>query len=251
MSNFQVFTDNYNAKETLSNLIAPPVDGGTIDLVCVDGGVVVGNTASNETWYLPDEDNVPIQTTVYISNESTGKLTIKNGAGTTIDTVTGSNDEIKEFILSASREWVASGSASPTFDSVNAGQVNVGQYLTITPASSFSGITIQGVAADSTYTQASLITDAVAITRPFGSVTTVSSTLSAGTNTAFNITNALIGAKSIFLISASYAGTTGTPLVFVSKLAASTATITIHNLGAAPLNGAITINYAHIVNLTS
>jgi hypothetical protein len=241
MSNFQVFTDNYNAKETLSNLIAPPVAGGTIDLVCVDGGVVQGNTSSAETWYLPDEDNVPVQTTVYVSNKSTGTLTIKRLIGSTLDTVT--SGEIKGFILSSSRSWRVLADV-PDVLAATSVATTTGQIYGLTIGAEVlasSGLT----STDSgSVTQTGSATDAVAIVASSGTITTVSQTLGIGLEVSFDVTNASLVGNEVVCVSPKYNGSTGLPLVAVTDQADGSFTLTITNLHASgALNGTLAINY--------
>ena len=256
MSAHNANKEAYSAKETLNHYILPPASGGTIDLANTDGGVVLGNTASNENWVLPPEEDTPIGTIVYISNLLAGVLTIKDDAGSTIGTVDGSLGEIKGFILSATLAWKGlSGGGTQTFQSVTSGTFNATQYFNFTPSTSLSGIVVQGEADDADDTQATNINTAVAITRPFGTITTQTATTAALGTDSFAVTSARITAKSAFLISTSYSGTIGTagmPIVTVTSIGAGTLTITIYNAHATnALNGTFQINFAHIQNLTS
>jgi len=117
------FSDGYSAKETFNNQIQPPASGGTIDLAHTDGGLVVGNTNSAETWYLPPEEFVPVGVLVSIVNQGSGTITVKDDALNTIATVAGSSAETKQFTLSAALAWeVIGGSAAADLASTASGK---------------------------------------------------------------------------------------------------------------------------------
>jgi hypothetical protein len=119
-----IFMELGAAKRAGEGQLQPPAANGTIDLLGLDGATVIGNTASNQTWFLPDEADTLIATTVYVSNRSTGTLTIKNQATTTIDTV--GTGETKGFVLTADETWTSLGGVSETTLASTAGAGMVG-----------------------------------------------------------------------------------------------------------------------------
>jgi len=182
---FNHFNDGYSAKETFNNLIQPPASGGTIDLNYIDSGFVQGATDSNENWILPPEEFTPVQTIVYISNTGTGVLTIKDDAGNTIGTVSGTLGEIRGFILSATLAWksMGGGGGAQTFSIVTAtGSVK---------APSFD------VTGSGAITQDTSITTGVELNAFSGTITTVGSTLAAAARAEFVLTNAALAVGNV------------------------------------------------------
>jgi hypothetical protein len=92
--------------------------------------------------------------------------------------------------------------------------------------------------------QATNITTAVPITKFAGTFNTQASTLGAGLEQSFDVTNAGITVLDVPHIAAKYNGSGGTPLVYVSNVADGSFTIAISNLHAsAALDGDFDINF--------
>lgn len=108
----------------------------------------------------------------------------------------------------------------------------------------FGYVTKQGGAV----TQATSITTAVTLNTVCGTITTVSSTLAAGADATFTLTNSYIAATDVVVASIrSYGGTAdGIPVVAVSSTAAGSCTLNIRNTGATTLDAVILINFAVI-----
>lgn len=98
--------------------------------------------------------------------------------------------------------------------------------------------------AGGTVTQATSITTGVTLSKVTGQITTVASTLAAGAEATFTVTNTTVVATDTIVLSTTYAGG-GTPLVYCQKVAAGSFDISITNLHAtAALDAALTINFA-------
>lgn len=97
-----------------------------------------------------------------------------------------------------------------------------------------------------TVTQATSITTGVTLNGLSGRVTTVASTLAAGAEATFTVTNSSVAATDVVSVSTTYAGA-GTVQVFCSKVAAGSFDITITNHHAAnALDAAVVINFVVI-----
>jgi hypothetical protein len=105
-----------------------------------------------------------------------------------------------------------------------------------------SGISVTDVVADTG--QATNITTAVPIVYGAGTFNTQASTLAAAGEESFTMTNSSIAVTDICVLNAKYNGTGGSPIVYVSDVAAGVFTVTISNLHAsAALDGDFDINY--------
>lgn len=102
--------------------------------------------------------------------------------------------------------------------------------------------------AGGTVTQASSITTGVTLNKACGTITTVSSTLAAGVDAQFTLTNSKIAATDVVVASIkSYGGTAdGIPVAKVVATAAGSCVINVHNQGATTLDAVIVINFAVI-----
>lgn len=108
------------------------------------------------------------------------------------------------------------------------------------------------------YTQLDVLTGsatstagAATVNTQTGQVTTEALTTAAGATYSFVLTNALINAQSIVLVSIGKGtATTGVPAVTTVTPASGSATIVVQNVAAAAaLNGTITINFA-VLNMS-
>lgn len=100
-----------------------------------------------------------------------------------------------------------------------------------------------GVAAGGAVTQTSTITTGVTLDKVCGQITTVASTLGAGLEATFTVTNAKVTAKDVVVLSTTYAGG-GVAFIHNTKVAAGSFDITISNLHAsAALDALLVINF--------
>jgi hypothetical protein len=95
-------------------------------------------------------------------------------------------------------------------------------------------------------TQITSITTGVTLNKVCGTITTVSSTLAAGVDTSFTLTNSKIAAADVVIASVkSYGGTAdGIPVIAVQSTAAGSCVFNIRNTGAVTLDALIVINFA-------
>jgi len=91
-------------------------------------------------------------------------------------------------------------------------------------------------------TQLTAITTAVTVNANNGIITTVSSTLGAGSNAAFTVNNSKVLATSRILLTAEHPGA-GIPILITEALANGSFDIRIYNLGSAAFNNVINISY--------
>ena len=94
-------------------------------------------------------------------------------------------------------------------------------------------------------TQLTSITTGVTVNDCAGVITTVSSTLAAGSTTSFVVTNSSIGSDSQILVCVQdYSGTTGLPYAFVDTITnTGTFSVTLMNEGNAALNGILKVGF--------
>jgi len=85
----------------------------------------------------------------------------------------------------------------------------------------------------------------VTLDKSCGQITLNNAALAATTNVTFTLTNSIIGVKDVLVLNV-YGGTSGSYNVWVSGLAAGSATITVRNITGGSLSEAITINFAII-----
>lgn len=96
-----------------------------------------------------------------------------------------------------------------------------------------------------TVTQATSITTGVTLSTMSGQITTVSTTLAAGSDATFQVTNTKVAATDVVVAHLASTSSAGTPVVVVSAVAAGSFDLTITNLHAAnALNNTLTINFA-------
>lgn len=110
MGSHNEFAESFAAKAVGENHLVPPADGGTIDLRGTDGAMVLYNTSSAITGKLPASTQPGV--TVYVSNRSTGTVTVQNPSSVMVDTV--AYREIKGFISAGDSTWNLLGGVSPS-----------------------------------------------------------------------------------------------------------------------------------------
>ena len=102
-------------------------------------------------------------------------------------------------------------------------------------------------AAQGTVTQATSKSTGVTLNKSAGQITMNNAALASNTNVAFTLTNSLISANDVLIVNVAGGGATaGTYNVFVSALAAGSATIVLRNISGGSLSEAVVVNYAII-----
>lgn len=101
-------------------------------------------------------------------------------------------------------------------------------------------------AAQSTATQATSKSTAVTVNASAGQITMNNASLATVTTVSFTLNNTTIGAKDTMVVCIASGATTGAYLVYVSNLAAGSATISLRNFTAGALSEAVVINFAVI-----
>lgn len=99
--------------------------------------------------------------------------------------------------------------------------------------------------AQGTVTQLTSKSTGVTLNKSCGQITLNDAALAGTTNVTFTLTNALISTKDVLILNV-YGGTSGSYNVWVSGLAAGSATITVRNITGGSLSEAININFAII-----
>jgi hypothetical protein len=95
-------------------------------------------------------------------------------------------------------------------------------------------------------TQITNASTGVTLSKPTGQITTVALTTSAAAEEAFEVTNTLVDANDVIVVSTTYAGA-GKPIVFVTNVGSSVFTINVTNVHAsAALDAVVVINFAVI-----
>lgn len=94
--------------------------------------------------------------------------------------------------------------------------------------------------------QATSITTGVELNKRAGVITTVSSTLAAGSSIQFDVTNSFATATSVLMLTTEYAnGATGTPIANIRGLWTWSFTVRLQNVHAsAALNAVVKIHFA-------
>jgi len=91
-------------------------------------------------------------------------------------------------------------------------------------------------------TQVTAISTAVTVNAHNGIITTVSSTLGAGSNAAFTVNNSKVLATSRILLTAEHPGA-GLPILITETIVNGSFAIRIYNLGSAAFNNVIKISF--------
>lgn len=98
-----------------------------------------------------------------------------------------------------------------------------------------------------TVTQATNRSTGVTLNAPAGQITTDATSLAAGAEATFVVTNSFVSAKSVVVICAASGQTAGTSIPVVTAVAAGQFSITLTNLHASTADtGAMVINFAVI-----
>lgn len=97
-------------------------------------------------------------------------------------------------------------------------------------------------------TQITSITTGVTLSKPTGQITTVVSTLAAGVDASFTVTNTCVEAGDTIVINTkSYAGTAdGIPICKIQSVADGSFIVNVHNQGAVALDALIVMSFAII-----
>ena len=97
-------------------------------------------------------------------------------------------------------------------------------------------------------TQITSITTGVTLSTHSGAITTVSSTLVAGADATFTVTNTQVGADDLIIVhTKTYGGTAdGIPICNVEAVAAGSFDLNIRNTGAVTLDAVVVISFAVI-----
>lgn len=101
-------------------------------------------------------------------------------------------------------------------------------------------------AAQGTATQATSKSTAVTINASAGQITMNNANLATVTTVSFTLNNSFIGAKDTLVVCIASGATVGAYLVYVSNLAAGSATISLRNFTAGTLGEAVVVNFAVI-----
>lgn len=94
-------------------------------------------------------------------------------------------------------------------------------------------------------TQLSSKATGVTLNTSAGQITMNNTSLAATTNVTFTLTNSLLSAKDVLILNVTN-GTSASYNVWVSSMAAGSATITLRNISASPLAEAVVLNFAII-----
>ena len=99
--------------------------------------------------------------------------------------------------------------------------------------------------AQGTVTQLTSKATGVTLNKSCGQITLNDAALAGTTNVTFTLTNSVISTKDVLILNV-YGGTSGSYNVWVSGLAAGSATITVRNITGGSLSESININFAII-----
>lgn len=104
-----------------------------------------------------------------------------------------------------------------------------------------------GTGAQGTVTQATSKSTGVTLNKSAGQITMNGAALAAGVAVSFTLTNSLISAKDVIILTIGSGATATAYTVYVSSMAAGSAVITLRNLTAATsLSEAVVVNFAII-----
>ncbi len=99
--------------------------------------------------------------------------------------------------------------------------------------------------AQTAVTQATSKSTGVTANTSAGQITMNNASLATVTNVTFTLTNSVLSAKDVLILNTTN-GTSGAYNVFVSSMAAGSATITLRNISGGSLSEAVVINFAII-----
>jgi len=100
--------------------------------------------------------------------------------------------------------------------------------------------------ASGTVTQLTDKSTGVTLNKSAGQITTNNAALANATNVTFTLTNSIISAKDVIILSVSSGATAGAYNCWISSKATGSCTITLRNISASPLSEAVVINFAVI-----
>ena len=134
---------------------------------------------------------------------------------------------------------------------IDGGSVDNSPIGAVTP-STIEGTTIYAdveigyaAVAQGAVTQATSKSTGVTLNTSAGQITMNAASLAATTNVTFTLTNSTISAKDVMILNVTN-GTAASYNVWVSSMAAGSATITLRNISANPLAEAVVLNFAII-----
>jgi hypothetical protein len=142
-------------------------------------------------------------------------------------------------------EWNDNGTVHEAVDAGSAQTVS--GLKTFSGSAKFSSATVPtgyATGAGGAVTQITSASTGVTLSKPCGQITTVALTTAAAAEEAFTVTNTLVAATDVVVLSTTYAGA-GTPIVYCKKVAAGSFDIGITNVHAAnAMDAVIVINFA-------
>ena len=105
-------------------------------------------------------------------------------------------------------------------------------------------------AAQGSVTQGSSKSTGVTLNNSMGQITMNGATLNTLTNVTFTLTNNLISAKDVVVLTVGAGATSGAYNCWISSMSAGTCTITLRNISGSNLSEAVVINFAIIHGAT-
>lgn len=105
-------------------------------------------------------------------------------------------------------------------------------------------------AAQGSVTQGSSKSTGVTLNNSMGQITMNGATLNTLTNVTFTLTNNLISAKDVVILTVGAGATSGAYNCWISSMSAGTCTITLRNISGGNLSEAVVINFAIIHGAT-
>lgn len=145
--------------------------------------------------------------------------------------------------LAVTQNTVFAGTVAVTGATTQTGLITAAGGLVSTSATQPLGY---ATGAGGAVTQITNASTGVTLSTPTGQITTVALTTAAAAEEAFIVTNTLVDANDIVVVSTTYAGA-GTPIVFVTNTGAGVWTANITNVHAAnALDAVLVINFAVI-----
>jgi hypothetical protein len=212
-----------------------------------DDGAALGDTTHHfSDLFLASGGVLNFNNGNWAATHTSGILTV--GTGDLRVTTAGTN-AASVVTIGGTQTLTAKTLTSPTLTAPAIGAAT-GTSLTATGLIASTGTAGVGYAtgAGGTVTQITSITTGVTLDKTCGTITTVSSTLAAGVDASFTLTNSTIAATDVVVASIkSYGGTSdGIPVVSVQATAAGSCVLNIRNTGAVTLDAVIVISYAVI-----
>jgi hypothetical protein len=105
-------------------------------------------------------------------------------------------------------------------------------------------------AAQGSVTQGSSKSTGVTLNNSMGQITMNGATLNTLTNVTFTLTNNLISAKDVIILTVGAGATSGAYNCWISSMSAGTCTLTLRNISGSNLSEAVVINFAIIHGAT-